>query len=76
MRHEQKLIDITFQMVLAATADPVFCKKSNEDKALWVRTRLRECGFETVPVGSSWGQLTKACLKAMESGDDKDDMIW
>jgi len=57
--NEQKLIDISFQLVLAATEDPIFCAKSYEEKANWVAEKLRACGFDTTPVGSSWGVLKK-----------------
>lgn len=59
MSQLQKLIDITFQMVLVSTDDPVFCKKSTEEKAEWVAETLRNCGFDTQPLGSSWGVLKK-----------------
>ena len=54
---EQKLVDICFDLVLTATASPKFCGLSNEEKALWVSRSLYLCGFETIPVGSSWGIL-------------------
>jgi hypothetical protein len=53
----QKLVDLCFAMVLAATEDPVFCAKSNEEKAAWVADHLRYSGFNTEPCGSSWGVL-------------------
>ena len=33
--------------------------KSNEEIAAWVALQLRECGFETTPVGASWGVLER-----------------
>ena len=54
---EQKLIDICFELVLVATQNKKFCKKSNEEKAAWVARQLRLCGFETEPMGASWGVL-------------------
>lgn len=57
---EQALVDLVFEMVLAATADKVFCKKTNEEKAKWVADKLRACGFDTSPRGMSWGVLTRS----------------
>ena len=54
---EQKLIDICFELVLVATQNKKFCKKSNEEKAAWVARQLRLCGFDTEPMGASWGVL-------------------
>lgn len=53
----QKLVDLCFDLVLTATSDHVFCAKSGEEKAQWVADKLKECGFSTTPVGSSWGYL-------------------
>lgn len=55
--NEQKLVDLCFELVLTATQDKKFCKKSNEEKAAWVADQLRKCGFDTKPVGCSWGVL-------------------
>lgn len=54
---EQKLVDICFELVLVATQNKKFCKKSDEEKAAWVARQLRLCGFETEPMGASWGVL-------------------
>ena len=54
---KQKLIDICFELVLVATQNKKFCKKSNEEKAAWVARQLRLCGFDTEPMGASWGVL-------------------
>ena len=58
---EQTLVDICFQLVLVATDDRTsdyFKNKTNDEKAEWVRERLRGCGFNVSdPVGSSWGVL-------------------
>ena len=53
----QELIDICFALVLTATQNKKFCKKSNEEKAAWVADQLRKCGFYTEPLGASWGVL-------------------
>jgi hypothetical protein len=54
---EQKLIDLMFEMVMAATNDPVFCKKPRGERVDWVANNLREMGFDTHPIGMSWGKL-------------------
>jgi len=57
---EQKLVDICFELVAAATSkdNAAFFKgKSNEQKMEWTAETLRSCGFDTAPVGSSWGVL-------------------
>lgn len=55
----QKLINITFEMIFAATSNPEFCTKTREEKAAWVAKVLKDCGFETRPVGASWGILVE-----------------
>ncbi len=54
---QQRLVNLCFSLVLAATSDKKFCKKSTEQKAEWVAEKLKNCGFETTPVGASWGVL-------------------
>jgi hypothetical protein len=56
-RDQQKLIDLCFELVLTATGDPIFCAKTVEEKAIWVVEKLRNGGFDTTPVGASWGVL-------------------
>jgi len=56
-KKEQKLIDLMFEMVLAATNDPVFCKRKRGERMAWVANNLRENGFDTHPVGMKWGVL-------------------
>lgn len=57
MENEQKLIDIAFSLVLTATNGNWMKNKSNLEKAEWVAGQLRQCGFDTVPMGASWGVL-------------------
>lgn len=58
MKSQQKLIDITFEIALTLHRNREWAKgKSNEEIATWVAEQLRECGFDTQPVGSSWGAL-------------------
>jgi hypothetical protein len=55
---EQKLIDICFDLVLTYHNFPQsFVGKSQDDVAKWVSEQLRGCGFDTEPVGASWGVL-------------------
>ena len=56
MNKEQKLIDLLFEMVLASTNDTVFCKKPRGERMAWV-ANLRTAGFDTHPIGCSWGVL-------------------
>jgi hypothetical protein len=53
----QKLIDICFSLVLTSTKNFSFITKSDEVKAEWAAKQLRLCGFDTKPVGCSWGIL-------------------
>lgn len=55
-----KLVDICFQCVLVATDDSlpkIKNAKSNKIKAEWVAEQLRNCGFDTEPMGMCWGVL-------------------
>ena len=57
---EQKLVDICFQLVhtvLDKNYHEGFVAMSIEDQATWVSQQLSGCGFETTPVGMSWGYL-------------------
>ena len=55
---EQELVNLCYSLVLVSTSDKVFCKKSNEEKAEWVREHLNAMGFPTIPMGARWGYLT------------------
>jgi hypothetical protein len=52
---EQDLIDIMFQVALVSAE--YMHNKSREEIAAWVATQLRECGYDTEPIGASWGLL-------------------
>jgi hypothetical protein len=52
---EQELIDLMFNMVIAATNDPIFCKKPRGERMAWVANNLRDMGWDTHPIGMSWG---------------------
>lgn len=60
MSREQKLIDLTFE-ITAMISNPIysflFAHKTQEERMDWVATQLRSCGFDTQPIGSSWGVL-------------------
>ena len=55
--NEQKLIDIIFQIALTIHNHSYFQNKNNEEVCEQIRDQLKKCGFETVPIGSSWGVL-------------------
>jgi hypothetical protein len=60
MAREQELINIMFEVSLTINSKRAyFDGKSNEEIAAWVAEQLRGCGFDTQPVGSSWGYLKK-----------------
>lgn len=57
---EQKLVDIAFDLVATAFDREhagYMHKLSNEQRMAWVADQLRKCGFDTRPVGASWGVL-------------------
>lgn len=59
MSREQKLIDIVFEVALTIRNSQRLKNHTTQDElAEWVAKQLRECGFDTKPVGSSWGVLT------------------
>lgn len=55
-------MDVVFQVAMALHVEchptyAVLQTKTREELADWVRAQLRECGFPTVAMGSSWGVL-------------------
>jgi hypothetical protein len=54
---KQKLINLMFEMVLATTNDPVFCKRPRGERMAWVANNLRDIGIDTHPIGMSWGVI-------------------
>lgn len=56
----QKLVDLTFS-IAGMISDPqyhrVFDAMSHEERMEWVAKQLRDCGFDTMPCGASWGVL-------------------
>ena len=71
MSAEQKLIDIMFECVLTRH-DPSFRKSfdalSQEEMAAWITKQLASCGFETTPVGCSWGVLNTKNVHTNQRG--------
>jgi hypothetical protein len=64
VNREQELIDIMFQIAQfsaiyhkADTKDAYFEKHAAHME--WVAEQLRQCGFDTQPMGASWGVLKK-----------------
>lgn len=57
---EQKLISICFQIAQIVWRRPAVFKKMDQQKFCeWVAQQLRDCGFDTEPVGASWGMLKR-----------------
>lgn len=62
---EQKLIDLCFSIgfLISSPFEGRDGKKedlrdlSQEKEAEWIAEQLRGCGFDTEPIGSSWGVL-------------------
>ena len=55
---KQKLIDICFACSIAINNHAaVNGPQTNRQVAEWVALQLRDCGFETKPLGMSWGVL-------------------
>jgi hypothetical protein len=53
----QKLIDIVFEVGLTIHQNDQLEKMTKEEVANWISTQLRLCGYDTEPIGSSWGVL-------------------
>lgn len=57
-KRERQLVDLFFEVGLFLALDSqLFEGKSTEEKAEWLRSQLSNAGFETIPMGSSWGYL-------------------
>lgn len=54
---EQKLVDIMFQIAIMVHCDERFTKRGHMEVAEYVRSQLKECGFEVEPAGMSHGVL-------------------
>lgn len=55
---EQKLVDIMFSVGLLLHQERSFRKMSTQEVAEWIARQLKLMGFDTTPVGCSWGVLT------------------
>ena len=61
--NERKLVDITFEIAMLMHDKEFrkgFNKKSQEELAEWVSRQFKCCGFETIPMGASWGYLRES----------------
>lgn len=57
--HEQKLVDIMFQIAAVTLENSEHFKDIGHEKHMeWVAEQLKKCGFPTKPIDSSWGVLT------------------
>ena len=57
---EQQLIDLMYTIALTTYEWQVNNDSvDRKDIAKWVTNTLRSCGYETMPIGSSWGVLVK-----------------
>lgn len=54
---EQKLIDIMFEVASVTASSWPNAKYNREAHMEWVAEQLRQCGFDTIPCGASWGVL-------------------
>ena len=54
---QQKLIDIMFEIGLTIKTNSSLQKMTDEELTFWIRKQLSQCGFETEPLGASWGIL-------------------
>ncbi len=55
-KREQKLVDIIFEIGMKGRAQE-FRDLSREALANWIADQLKQCGFDTRPIGLSWGVL-------------------
>ena len=60
---DQKLVDICFSIGFAVNENQYhFNRMTREDFGEWIAIQLRECGYDTEPVGSSWGVLKNGSI--------------
>ena len=58
MHNEQKLIDLCFEIgILISDQRYDFKNMDVEQRAEWIADQLRKSGFDTQPMGASWGVL-------------------
>jgi len=59
-----KLFSVWFQILLMVHSNrKYFEDQTSEEVAEWAIGQLKECGFITIPLGSSWGVLTEVIRK-------------
>jgi len=65
---QQILIDMMFEIGIMIHTDNRLRKLSRDEIGEWIAEQLRMMGFDTHPVGSSWGMLepNKAYKSAAE----------
>jgi hypothetical protein len=57
----QKLIDIAFEIALTMKQNIEWVEKSSDEEiAQWVSKQLSQCGYQTIPLGASYGILKKS----------------
>lgn len=61
---QQHLIDIVFE--IAQISAEYMHGKTQKEICTWVAEQLKICGFPTIPIGMSWGYLTKEYRKNNE----------
>ena len=61
----QKLVNICFEVAMTVRDNNKLKGMSNEDLCTWVAGQLKACGFETIPVGCSWGMLIENKKKSV-----------
>lgn len=74
---EQKLVDIMFQVAGILTDTQYaqhFQSMSREQRMEWVAHQLRACGFDTNPMGLSWGVLVSETPEE-KRGDHLDTVV-
>jgi len=76
-QQKQSLVDICFSLPITLHYNNSYFKdKDQEFVAEWVRRQLAECGFPTVPIGSSHGVLLKsekAKMQAMQRSEAQEE---
>ena len=70
---QQTLIDLCFEIGIMIHTDKRLKKMSRDEIGEWIAEQLRMMGFDTHPVGSSWGMLepTKAYKSCAEMYNTK-----
>ncbi len=59
----QELVDLCFEIALVMADSEALLAVDQEKRALWIAKQLRACGYDTVPVGMSWGVLKDTLIQ-------------